>query len=68
MTGMDVAAGMEGLEEHERTDDEERMLHGRCHLFAAAMSDLTGYPISAMADAPCPTAIANWSWRESWRC
>jgi hypothetical protein len=46
---------MEGLEEYERTDEEELMLHGRCHLFAVAMSDLTGYPIGAYLDTDLDT-------------
>ncbi|MCS4088448.1 hypothetical protein [Rhizobium sp. BK176] len=43
------------MEEHERTDDEELMLHGRCHLFAVAMSELTGHPIGAYLDTDLET-------------
>lgn len=46
---------MEGLDEPERTEEEELMLHGRCHLFAVAMSDLTGYPIGAYLDTDIDT-------------
>jgi hypothetical protein len=47
--------GMEGMAECERTDEEELMLHGRCHLFAVAMSEQTGHPIGAYLDTDLET-------------
>lgn len=37
------------------TENEELMLHGRCHLFAAALHELTGKPIGAWLDADLET-------------
>jgi hypothetical protein len=46
---------MTAIEETDRTDEEELMLHGRCHLFAVAMNELTGYPIGAYLDTDIET-------------
>ncbi|MCV9964196.1 hypothetical protein OIU34_20130 [Pararhizobium sp. BT-229] len=47
-----MVTGDDGVE---RTDDEELMLHGRCHLFAVALSELTGLPIGAYLDTDIET-------------
>lgn len=39
----------------DRNDDEELMLHGHCHLFAAAMHELTGLPLAAWLDTDFET-------------
>ncbi len=35
------------IEERERTDFEETLLHGACHLLAVALHDITGLPLGA---------------------
>ncbi len=41
--------------EAERTELEEEFLHGKCHLLAVALHELTGYPIGAYLDTDIET-------------